>query len=180
MNRKQRHAGIHRDRRTGGGRAAAATGLAKRQEAANWVKRGRALQSGGRIADAIAAFRKAASACPEAAELHGILAAALRADGRASEAIAAYRRGLEIDPGIPALHNNLGNAYLDGGAVDEACAAYRRAAELDPDYADAHGNLGLALREAGHIDDALIASRRAASHRVRTCTPIQAEPRNRA
>ena len=140
-----------------------ATGLAKRQEAANWVKRGRALQSGGRIADAIAAFRKAVSACPEAAELHGILAAALRADGRISEAITAYRRGLEIDPRIPALHNNLGNAYLDAGAIDEACAAYRRAAELDPDYADAHGNLGLALREAGHIDDAVIASRQAAS-----------------
>lgn len=163
MNRKQRRAETHRHRRTGGGRIAVATNRAKRQEAANWVERGRALQSAGRIADAIAAFRKAVSACPEAAELHGILAAALRAAGRTSEAIAAYRQGIEIDPSIPALHNNLGNAYLDIGAIDEACAAYRRAAELDPDYADAHGNLGLALREAGRIEEALIASRGAAS-----------------
>ncbi len=57
------------------------------------------LHRAGRLAEAIAVYRRVVKAAPKTAEAHNNLAVALRAAGRPREAVASYRRAVKLRPG---------------------------------------------------------------------------------
>ena len=115
----------------------------------------------GKLAEAVACYRRALELKPDYAEAQNNLGNALKDQGTLDEAILCYRRALDLRPDYADGHNNLGNVLKDQGKPDEAVACYRRALELRPDYADAHNNLGTVLRDNGNLDEAVACYRRA-------------------
>ncbi len=115
----------------------------------------------GRIAEAIAEFRQAASSKPDFAEPWFNLGIALTSRGQVEEAAASYRAALALQPDYVQAHNNLGLLCLQLGKTADAITCFTTALNLNPDYGSGHNNLGNALREQGKLDDAVASYRRA-------------------
>jgi tetratricopeptide (TPR) repeat protein len=116
---------------------------------------GSALQSEGRLDEAIARYRKAIAIKSDYVPSYSNLGAALLARGDLTGAIASYQSALSIDPEFSDAHFNLGNALLRAGDAAGAIAHFRRALSSSPDSVDARTNLGIALTSTGQIDDAI-------------------------
>jgi len=114
----------------------------------------------GRVAEAIASYRRAIELKPSFPQAYYNLAIALTEDGKADDAIAAYLQAIALNPKFPQALGNLGALFIDKGRFDEAIAVCRQAIALDPNFAEAHGNLGTALKGKGQLDDAIAAFRR--------------------
>jgi len=69
---------------------------------------GRQLEDDGKIAEAIAALRKAAALVPRIAEVHAELAGVYAREGRAAEAVTAAEAALSLDPKNREAHRTLG------------------------------------------------------------------------
>jgi len=115
----------------------------------------------GRLAEAVALYRRYLSRFPGHSGARANLGVALRALGRLDEAIAWYRSALIIDPGNGGVHYNLGNALRAAGRRREAAACFRAAARHRPDNAEAFNNLGITLREMGERERAAVGFRQA-------------------
>ncbi len=112
-----------------------------------------ALQA-GRVADALAEYRRLAALHPKEA-LHQVqLADALLAGGLGTEARATARRATELEPGSAfAFHalgvvlssDPVGRRFAAGFDREGARAAFAKAVELDPEDRDSHVQLALAL-----------------------------------
>ena len=117
---------------------------------------GSALQSEGRLDEAIGRYRRAVAIKPDYAPAYSNMGAALLARGDTAGALDAYRRALAIDPNFPDAHFNLGNAQLrqdnPGGAIEH----FRKALEGSPNSVDARTNLGIALAATGQLDEAIM------------------------
>ena len=115
---------------------------------------GAALQSDGRLDDAIEHYRRAIAIRSDYAPAHNNMGAALRAKGQAADARASYERALAERPDYPEAHYNLANLLLDQGRLDEAIDHFRRALPSlrGPDV---HNNLGIALAARGQSDEAI-------------------------
>jgi tetratricopeptide (TPR) repeat protein len=124
---------------------------------------GNALQAGGRLDDALAAYQEAVDLNPDWGWSGGNLSLsnALREKGRLDEAIAQAREALRITKDHPGAHLTLGFALQEKGRLDEAIAEYREAIRLAKDYAEAHSNLGNTLTMKGQLDDAIAELREA-------------------
>ena len=107
--------------RTGLGNGAPAT-----EDATYYFLLGRYLEGGGKIDDAIAAFRKAIALDPASAEPRAELAALYARQDKASEAVAAAEDALKVDP-----RNREANRIL--GSVLAALAEQRQAARPGDD-----------------------------------------------
>jgi protein O-GlcNAc transferase len=116
---------------------------------------GLALQSLGKLTEAVTSFARALERKPDFAEAHNNLGIALMGLGQRDQAITHYRRALELKPGNAEGHNNLGNALHCAGHPAEAVTSYHRALQLKPDYAEAHYNLGIALKAEGKTAEAI-------------------------
>jgi tetratricopeptide (TPR) repeat protein len=116
---------------------------------------GSALQSEGRLAEAIDRYKKAIAIKPDYVPAYSNLGAALLSRGDVAGAIAAYQHALEIDPNFADAHFNLGNALLHEGDVARAIGHFRSALKSSPDSVDARTNLGVALADNGQIDEAI-------------------------
>ncbi|MBI1212691.1 MAG: methyltransferase domain-containing protein [Alphaproteobacteria bacterium] len=104
---------------------------------------GRGLLALGRVDEALAALRKAASLAPSSADIAVAMGDALAAKGALPTAIAEYRRALDLDPSASQAHLQLVALWLEAG---------------EPDRAESE----LASAEANGADPASIAARRAA------------------
>ena len=94
------------------------------------LNRAVALESAGRIDEAIAAYRGVVEEQPDWALAWSDLGNALSRSGRTTEAEAAYRRAIAIDPANRDALNNLAWLLLEEGArLDEAESLARRALE---------------------------------------------------
>jgi tetratricopeptide (TPR) repeat protein len=93
---------------------------------------GFALQSKGRLEEAVEQYRKAVALEPSLAEAHNNLGLALRTLKRPVEAKVALRKALGIRPDFALAHYNLGGALLDQKKLDEAVRAHRKADALVP------------------------------------------------
>jgi tetratricopeptide (TPR) repeat protein len=113
-------------------------------ESERWFQRGLTLEeTGAPVAEAIAAYKKAIEANPDAAgALVNLGTIAFRAK-RLKEAEDLYNRALKADPNYPLAHFNLGNLNDERGKAEEARGYYERAIKLNPRYADAFFNLAL-------------------------------------
>ncbi len=116
---------------------------------------GFALQSQGRIVEAIAHYRRALETRPEFALAHLNWGTALAWDGQLEGAVDQYRRALVVEPDYAHAHLNLGGALQALGRIDEAIASLERALALRPNDAIAWVNLGSAFRERGDPEAAM-------------------------
>jgi tetratricopeptide (TPR) repeat protein len=115
---------------------------------------GAALQSDGRLDEAMAHYRRAIELRPDYAPAYNNLASALRAAGQVQDAVTAYERALTRRPDYPEAHYNLANALLDEGHSAAAIEHFQIALTAMPDSADVHNNLGIALSATGRLVEA--------------------------
>lgn len=115
---------------------------------------GMALESKGRMREAMAAYRKSVTEDPANPQGFLNLGAMLADAGRTDDAIQFYRDALRIDPRMPQAHNNLALALKRQGKAAEARKHFEQAVALDPLYANAWTNLGALLQEAGETGKA--------------------------
>jgi protein O-GlcNAc transferase len=118
-------------------------------------------QTGGRMAEAEALYRRALDIDPLAPALHRCLGTALDDQGKVAEAADSYRRCLALAPEDADGWCDLGVALRRSMHPDDALTAYRRALVLDPGYVEAWFNLGNAFTALGRFDEAIAAYRSA-------------------
>lgn len=149
----------------GDGATAAALASSAIEQQPDWfmsyLNLGNALQSLGRVDDAIDAFQKAITLHPDSAEAHINLSGALHLAGRYSEAADMAVKAIMIAPHMADAHVNFGNALLALDTPGEAVEAYVKATLLEPDNALAWFNMGNAFAEMGDHADAVEKYRRA-------------------
>ncbi len=123
-----------------------------------WRALGRALEEGGKLPEALDAYRRGLELRPDDGPLHarlGLLLSRLRRD---AEAEAPLRRAVELIPeGSPPVHGALAAIHLRRREWTAAGAEARRALELDPGFSIAWGHLAVALEEQRRIEEALAA-----------------------
>ena len=115
---------------------------------------GTALQSEGRLDEALDHYHRAIAFAPEFPPAYNNLATTLRAKGQIPEAIAAYQQALRVRPDFPDAQYNLANALLQAGRPAEAIDHFRVALQTIPASVDVHNNLGIALMNQGQLDEA--------------------------
>jgi tetratricopeptide (TPR) repeat protein len=123
-------------------------------DGAEALQRGLALQSEGKIDDAVALFREAARIDPDSAKAYRALGRALEGQGRLEEAVAAYLQVARIHPGGAEAYLSLGRASREQVQLDRAVAFLRESIRLRPDSSDAFAQLGLALTDQGLEEEA--------------------------
>jgi len=119
----------------------------------------------GRLAEALAGYRRVLKQAPRHAAALNLAGAAAFHLGHEAEALRLLQAAARAAPDDPEVHNNLGNTLKARGRLREAAEAYRRALALAPDYAGAAFNLGTALLVAGEQEAAAEAFERAVALR---------------
>jgi Tfp pilus assembly protein PilF len=122
---------------------------------------GNALARHGRLAAAVASFRRALHLRPDFAEAHNNLGRAAFDLGEFDQASASCRRALDLNPRYAEACDNLGSALLALGLIDDALTSFRRALAIDPQFVEAHTNLGAVLLRLGQPDAAAASYRQA-------------------
>jgi tetratricopeptide (TPR) repeat protein len=115
---------------------------------------GAKLEQQGRLAEAIAKYRRSIEIRPQALEAHNNLGNALLKQGKRDEGIAHLREAVRLWPGYVSALSNLGVALCEAGQIEQGLLYLRQAVRQAPDYVPAHYNLGLALLSVGHWDEA--------------------------
>jgi Flp pilus assembly protein TadD len=136
----------------------AARGDFARDFAAAELKRGVALERGGRIHEAIVAYEVAAAELPEA---RSRLARALEGLGLVDEAIGHFRAAAGPAPSSADRRMDLVMALVLEENMAEAETQLRQVLAADPDLDEAQALLGRILAEAGDFDGAAACFKRA-------------------
>jgi tetratricopeptide (TPR) repeat protein len=121
---------------------------------------GAALQSDGRLDEAIEHYRRAITVRPDYAPAYNNMGAVLRAKGQVADAVTSYEQALARRPDYPEAHYNLANLLLDQGRLDDAIGHFRSALQSSPGP-DVHNNLGIALAARGQTSEAITEFRHA-------------------
>jgi tetratricopeptide (TPR) repeat protein len=130
--------------------------LEKPAESEQWFQRGLTLEeTGGPVADAIAAYEKAIELNPSAAGALVNLGTIFFRDKKLKKAETCYTRALVADPLYPLAHFNMANLYDEQGRSALARKHYEEAIGLDPRYADAFFNLALICEQTGETMKAM-------------------------
>jgi tetratricopeptide (TPR) repeat protein len=108
----------------------------------------------GRVAEAIAGFRRVLDAGQGTEFTWNNLGVILEQQAQYGAAAECYRQALGLNPARAVLHFNLGNALRSSGQASEAAESFRRCIELDPRHADARHNLGVLRKEQGARSEA--------------------------
>jgi protein O-GlcNAc transferase len=133
----------------------------ERRRVTHLLNLGQQLQTSGKLDQAAATYRQAATLDPGSDTAHRRLGDALRQQGRSDEAAVSYSRSLSIKPDTPETINILGTLLYEAGRLQQAVVFYQKAIGLRTDYAEAHNNLGLALHHLGRLSEAIASYRRA-------------------
>lgn len=116
---------------------------------------GYALDSKGRIDEAIAHYSEAVRIAPRYAKARLNMAITLRKAGRLEESLVHAVEAIKLGPDSAPAYNELGAILLMMGRYDEATANLKKALTINPELADAHYNLGLALGNRGRSVEAV-------------------------
>jgi tetratricopeptide (TPR) repeat protein len=117
---------------------------------------GAALQSMGRVEEAIRTYRQALRIKPDDAIARNSLGTALQTMGKLEEAITEYREVLRVRPDYANAHYNLGTSLLSLGKPEEAVKHFQEVLRLGPEDADAYNDLGSALAIQGEMVQAAV------------------------
>jgi serine/threonine-protein kinase len=115
---------------------------------------GRALASGGRLAEARDCFLAATRIEPGYASAHKDLGRAYLELGEQQNAQSELETAVRLDPADSRSHMHLGSALLDCGRVDAAITELQQAIHLAPKDAENHHWIGKALDAAGRPNEA--------------------------
>lgn len=115
---------------------------------------GAALQSLGKVEEAITYYRQALRIKPDDAVARNSLGSALQTLGKFEEAIGQYRETLRIRPDYVNAHYNLGTSLLSIGKPEEAITHFREVLRFGPEDPDAYNDLGSALAMQGEMAEA--------------------------
>jgi Flp pilus assembly protein TadD len=124
--------------------AGSAVAQSRPREAVNRNNFGSELVKQGRLAEALAEFRRAVEVDPSFAAAQANLAFTLTRLERLEEAVSEYEKAIALDPQNPTLHNNLGVIRNKQGRYEDAIAAFEEALRVAPDDATARKNLDTA------------------------------------
>lgn len=105
------------------------------------VSKGLHLDSVGRFADAVVAFKEAVTSKPGDWKIHHNLGVALAHLKRYDDAVSSLTQAITLMPNSPISHYNLGTVYAQLRRNSEALAEFARAVEIDPHYQAAHKSL---------------------------------------
>jgi Flp pilus assembly protein TadD len=120
-----------------------------------------ALHQAGRLAEAIALYKRILLFRPDLFGPRNNLGAALASVGRLDEAVAEYRRAIELNPNNAETHSNLGHSLRDLGMYEASEQSFRRAILVRPDNVEAHSGLGTVLMDLARPAEAEESFRRA-------------------
>jgi tetratricopeptide (TPR) repeat protein len=135
---------------------------------------GSALQTEGRLDDAVDHYRRAIALAPEFPAAYNNLATTLRAKGQLADAVATYQQALRLRAEYPEAHYNLANALMDAGKPAEAIEHFRIALQTMPASVDVLNNLGIADRTGQARRGGRRVSRGAACRSTRRSTATSA------
>jgi tetratricopeptide (TPR) repeat protein len=119
-----------------------------------------AFHRAGRLAEAIACYRRTLALQPGCFEFHFNLAAALFESGQLDESARSYRRATLLRPQDAETHYSLGVVLQRMGDSVLASAAYEQAVQIRPDFPNALGNLGCLRSSMGDLPAAELLLRR--------------------
>ena len=125
------------------------------------IDEGNALESAGKIDEAMQCYETASRLTPNLARAHLNRGNIYLMKGDTDGAVDAYRTAILKDPDYSSAHFNLGNAYLQSGDPKQAQTAYEKAIALKPDFTDAYVALGCAQEDLGDLDKAVESYERA-------------------
>jgi tetratricopeptide (TPR) repeat protein len=114
-----------------------------------------------KLAETIAAYRKAIQEKPDQADLHVNLGVYLQQAGDLQGAVESYQRALALDRTSYSAYNNLGNLFAGLGDRQTALTFLRAAAQLNPNVADIHNNIANIYFEQEDTQAAIESYRRA-------------------
>jgi len=134
---------------------AAAAQAGPKPEAAERLKRGRALLAQSNPADAAREFRECVKIDAHFAEGYSLLGFALGQSGNLPEAIVALRTAVELDPQSAHARYNLGAALWYAGQRSAALAEMQKVQNLDPGDLEVYAFRGVVLKEQGDYSGAL-------------------------
>lgn len=121
------------------------------------LSRGTLLESLGRFAEAVDAYRVAADLAPDNSEAALKLGLNLRRIGDRENAAAALERAVTLPTATSDTWFALGLIRQDKRDFGSAAEAYCRALKIRPDFAEAAVNLGICHQEAGDMAGAKVA-----------------------
>ncbi len=113
------------------------------------------LQTDGRLAAAVDAYRAILKRHPGSCTCWSNLGMALRALGRKDEGLRALRQGVRVCPRVVELNYNLGNALADAGDPEGALTCYRTAFDRDPGSLKAARACGAVLLQLKRFEQAV-------------------------
>ncbi len=112
-------------------------------ESESGLRRARALETEGRLEEAVQVYRELLSRDPSHLKARNNLGVLQDRMGNHEAALEHFRTALEIEPENPELLGNLGAALGALARFDEAEKVLRRAMRLDPSRVDVRANLGI-------------------------------------
>jgi tetratricopeptide (TPR) repeat protein len=116
---------------------------------------GNALREAGRLAEAVASYRRAIALNPDYGMAHNNLAAALNQQEVFAAGLASSERAIALIPEFFGAHVNHADALMGLGRFAEAEGPLRRALDLAPDRAQTHRDLGWVLAKLGRYEEAV-------------------------
>ena len=119
-----------------------------------WVRAAGQLYTGGDIAGAEKAVKRALEYNPNSVDGLAKMGAILIVQKKYAEAVACLNKAVGIDPEHYLTRYNLGEALINLGRTREAAEHLRKAIEIDPKSAGAHSNVGLLLQREGKFEEA--------------------------
>jgi WD40 repeat protein/serine/threonine protein kinase/tetratricopeptide (TPR) repeat protein len=134
----------------------ASIGHAAERSVAAAAARGKRALAGGKLDEAITAYREVIGAEPDDALAHSNVGVALVRKGLLDEAIAECREAIRLEPDDAQAHNALGVALCRQRKYAEAEAEFREALRCRPDYDKARTNLRHARAMQKKLADAAV------------------------
>ena len=131
---------------------------------------GRALESSGRLDEAMVEYRRALAIKPDFVSALCNVGELLAQKGKFDEAITQFRHALQIDLTHAPSHYNLGMVLGRGGDKAGAMAEFQRVLDLLPDHAATHFKLGKMLDDQGKSSAAIAHYRKAVENGLDTAT----------
>ena len=119
------------------------------------IERAKGLMTQGRMPEALAAFRSAASMDSLSSQALETLGIAYQTANMSSDAYAAYRRATELDPTSASAWNRAGQVLLANlGRPAAALASFEQALAIDPEFAPAYFSRSVYHLFRGELDEA--------------------------
>lgn len=123
--------------------------------AAEYLRRGVALDAAGNIEASIAQHERALHADPQLVQAHLNLILLYHRSNRFDKVEEHYQAAVKIDPQSAESHYNYGVALAERNRFAEAAQAFLRALQINPHYAEANHNYGVMLERENRLDEAM-------------------------